>query len=260
MTPLRFLSSVLNPHAADPVKLPPGYRNGADWVPRIGDIFPDFEAETTLGPIRFHAWAEGRWTVLFSQPGAFTPVCSTELGSLAETAPELDRRGAQAIGLTPDPVGDLANWCADVAELFGAPIRFPMISDTGGAIARACGMTHPKESPDLPIRKTLILDPALHVRMIFEYPLRIGRGTDEILRVLDALQERDRLDVATPADWQPGDVLLVPSAFSDAEADARFGAGGWQPLRRYLRVLVPGAAESRVAGNRNSGPRLPRQR
>ncbi|MCO8146135.1 redoxin domain-containing protein [Rhodovulum tesquicola] len=258
MNPFPFLSHTLHPQAAGPVRLPPGYRGGTGWMPRIGDIFPDFEAQTTQGLIRFHAWAEGRWTVLFSQPGAFTPVCTTELGSLAEAIPELDRRGAQAIGLTPDPVADLAAWCADVAALFGSAVGFPMISDPGGAIAGACGMTHLKESPDVPIRMTLILDPALHVRMIFEYPLRIGRGTEEILRVLDALQEGDRLDVATPADWQPGDLLLVPSAFSDEEADARFGAGGWRPLRRYLRVLAPPATAHRAAGA--AATRLPRAR
>ncbi|WP_165899244.1 redoxin domain-containing protein [Rhodovulum steppense] len=229
------------------MRLPPGYCNGAGWVPRIGDIFPDLDARTTQGPIRFHDWAEGRWTVLFSQPGAFTPVCSTELAGLAEIAADLDRRGVQVIGLAPDTVADLTAWCVDVSVMFGNPVRFPMISDPDGAIARACGMTHPKESPDLPIRKTLILDPALRVRMVFEYPLRVGRGTDEILRVLDALQERDRLDVAIPGDWQPGDPVLVPVGLSDDEADIRFGAGGWRALRRYLRVLAP-AIGDRVGG------------
>ncbi|MEX5727248.1 alkyl hydroperoxide reductase subunit AhpC [Rhodovulum iodosum] len=218
------------------VRLPRAYRQNVRWIPHIGDIFPDFDATTTQGPIRFYDWAEGSWTVLFSQPGAFTPVCTTELASLARAEPEFTARNTKLIGLTRDSTEDQSAWCAEVEILYDTPIAFPLIEDLTGILTNLCGMQHPKESTLTAIRKTFIIDPGLRIRMIFEYPSRIGRNTAELLRSLDALQHHDVLDVATPSDWKPGNDYLVPSAMSNRDADACFGQS-WRAVNDYLRLI-----------------------
>ncbi|TCO68307.1 redoxin domain-containing protein [Rhodovulum euryhalinum] len=216
--------------------LPRSYRMTVPWLPRIGDIFPDFSAPTTKGPLDFHAWAETGWTVLFGQPGAFTPVCTTELASFAAAQGDFAGRGTRLIGLCVNTCTELEDWCTDIGRIFGVSVDFPMIGDRDGMLAEAFGMHHPKDAGPVPIRKTFILDPALHVRMILSYPARIGRNTEETLRILDALQAQDRLDVATPADWVPGADFLVPASFDRARADAVFG-DDWTEIRPYLRVV-----------------------
>lgn len=226
------------------VRLPRAYRQKVKWVPHIGDIFPDFDATTTQGPIRFHGWAEGNWTILFSQPGAFTPVCTTELASLARARREFADRNANLIGLTNDEVQALKAWADEVAVLFGTPVDFPLIEDSSGLLARTFGMHHQKESGNVTIRKTFILDPSMRIRMIFEYPLGVGRSTGELLRTLDALQHQDALDVATPADWQPGLEYVLPMHVTAEQADHRFGRG-WTEINDYLRVVDPAALVER---------------
>ncbi|WP_175566909.1 redoxin domain-containing protein [Rhodovulum sp. ES.010] len=216
--------------------LPRRYRRKVRWLPQIGDLFPDFEAPTTEGPIRFHGWAEGHWTVLFGQPGAFTPVCTTELAGLARAAGDFAARKTRPIGLLPNTAAELVDWCAEVERVFGDPVGFPLIGDETAALARLCGMTHPKAGGSIPIRKTFLIDPALRIRMIFEYPQRIGRATDEVLRCLDALRAQDAFDIATPADWTRGENFLAPSGMTAEAANRAFGED-WTELLPYLRVV-----------------------
>ncbi|MGC9420768.1 MAG: redoxin domain-containing protein [Rhodovulum sp.] len=218
------------------VRLPRDYLRRSGWVPRIGDIFPDFAAPTTQGPLDFHAWAEGSWTVLFGQPGAFTPVCTTELAGFARAEADFTALGAKLIGLVPDEMDDVTGWIADISQVLGDEVRFPMIADADGTLARSFAMLGPGDSGATPIRKTVLIDPALRIRMILDYPARVGRSTVEMLRLLDAFRAQDSLDVATPCDWTPGGDYLVPAGMDEDEATALFG-DDWIELRPYLRVV-----------------------
>lgn len=220
------------------IVLPTGYRSVESWHPHLGDIFPDFCAQSSIGTLNFHEWAEGHWIYLFSHPAAFTPVCSTELADVASRAGELAARDVRAITLSRDRLEDQINWIKDLGELFGYPIEFPVISDPDGVIATACGMVHPHEDRLLTIRKAFIIDPSLRIRMIIEYPMSIGRDIEEILRVIDALKATDAENLASPGGWMPGDPLLVRAVTTDEEARARFG-DRLHFLRRYLRMVQP---------------------
>lgn len=192
------------------ISLPIDYRMKVRWLPRIGDIFPDFQTDSTAGRLRFHQWAEGHWVYFASHPEAFSPVSTTELGDIALHAEEFARRRVKPLVLSRDSLPEQKAWAMDVAALFGPKIDFPMISDPYGTLATACGMIHPHQDETLAIRKTLIIDPSLKIRMILEYPMNIGRSIDETLRVIDALQASDSKGLAAPASWLPGDPLLVP--------------------------------------------------
>lgn len=218
------------------VQLPLAYRKKVKWLPQIGDIFPDFETETTDGRLRFHDWAEGGWSVLFSHPGAFTPICSTELAGFASAQQEFDERGVKLLAVSRDDVARLRDWRADVESIFDVSIDFPSASDPSGILADAFGMIHPKQSADCAIRKSFIVDPELKLRMIFEYPRAVGRSTDEILRVIDALQAFDRYGLGAPADWQPGDDMLVPPCRSVEDSRREFGDRLCE-VRSYLNVV-----------------------
>jgi thioredoxin-dependent peroxiredoxin len=220
------------------IDLPRGYRSRVRWVPRIGDTMPDFTAESTAGPIRFHRWAKGEWVYLFSHPAAFTPVCTTELAELAARAEDFADRGVRPLNLSRDPVEAQRAWAEDIAALYGVVPDFPMVSDPNGTITEACGMIHPQENASLTIRKAMIIDPALNIRMIFEYPMSVGRSVDEILRVIDALQATDAEGLAAPGGWHPGEPLLVRTETCDLTARERFGAR-LRPMRPYLRFVEP---------------------
>lgn len=223
-----------------PVRVPAGYRKSVAWLPRIGDIVPDFVAKTTRGNLTFHDWAEGRWTLLFSHPAAFTPVCSTEIAALAADQDEFDARNVQILGMSGSSLDEQRIWDADLERIFKVQIRFPMAEDPTGELAATFGMVHEHESDALPMRKTLIIDPSLKVRMIFEYPMLVGRSTSETLRVIDALQANDKHGLATPSDWTPGDKLVFPPGTSDASATEHFGRN-WRKLSDYLKVVrLPG--------------------
>ncbi|MGF6859487.1 alkyl hydroperoxide reductase subunit AhpC [Rhodobacteraceae bacterium MBR-64] len=227
-----------SPDGQTEIVVPTGYRSVQRWHPHLGDIFPDFTAQSSIGTIDFHQWAEGHWVYLFSHPAAFTPVCSTELADVASRKEELAARNVRAITLSRDRLEDQAIWTEDLAELFGHPIDFPLISDPEGVIAGVCGMVHPHEDALLTVRKAFIIDPALRIRMIIEYPMSIGRDIEEVLRVIDALQATDAENLAAPAGWMPGDPLLVRAATSDDEARTRFG-DRLHRLRPYLRMVRP---------------------
>lgn len=231
--------------------LPNAYRRTVPWLPRIGDIFPDFLAATTNGPLRMFDWAEGHWSYVFSHPAAKTPVCTTELLALSAALPDFEARNVKLLGFSGSPIEEQASWHDDLQRLFGVSIPWPFVADTSNKMARSFGMMHEKESETWPIRKSFILDPEMRVRMIFEYPVYVARGTDEILRVIDALQVQDRTGLAVPADWVPGDDLIYPEDRTDAEMQAHYGKD-FVRLTDYLGVV-------RDAFWKNGGQTTPRR-
>jgi peroxiredoxin (alkyl hydroperoxide reductase subunit C) len=220
----------------EPLKLPTAYRRTVRWLPQIGDIFPDFSVETTQGPISLWDWADGSWVHLFSHPAAFTPVCTTELASFASFDQEWKRANVKLLGLTGSSVASQIRWHDEIEALFDLPITFPNAHDKGMHLARLFGMIHDHESLDWPIRKSFILDPVMRVQMIFEYPTFVGRNTEEILRVINALQMRAATGAATPADWQKGDMTIVPDTMTDGDALRVFGNEP-RTLTPYLKVV-----------------------
>lgn len=202
---------------------------------QLGDTVPDFEAETTEGPIRFHEWIGEGWAVLFSHPKDFTPVCTTELGEVARLKPEFDKRGAKVIALSVDPLEEHRAWAGDIFETQGHALNFPLIADPERRIADLYGMVHPKASDTLTVRSVFIIGPDKKLKLSITYPASTGRNFEEILRVIDSLQLTAKHSVATPVNWRQGeDVIIVPS-LSDDEARDKF-PNGWRTLKPYLRV------------------------
>ncbi|TWB45753.1 peroxiredoxin [Nitrospirillum pindoramense] len=203
---------------------------------RLGDIAPDFQADTSEGPIRFHDWIGDGWAVLFSHPRDFTPVCTTELGAVARLKPEFDKRGVKPIGLSVDPVGRHRDWARDIEETQGAALNFPLIADPDRAVAALYDMIHPNHDETHTVRTVFVIDPKKKVRLLLTYPQTTGRNFHEILRVIDSLQLTDRHSVATPADWQAGDDVIIALSVSDEAAKAKF-PDGWTAPRPYLRIV-----------------------
>jgi alkyl hydroperoxide reductase subunit AhpC len=203
---------------------------------RLGEVAPDFIADTTHGTIRFHEWKAGKWALLFSHPRDFTPVCTTELGAVAGLKEEFDRRGVKAIGLSVDPVESHLEWEKDIGEVTGHEMNFPMIADPDRKLARMYDMIHPAASETVTVRSVFVIDPANVVRLTMTYPSSTGRNFREILRAIDALQLADRQPIATPADWQPGDDVIVALSLSDEEAERVFPAG-FEAKKPYLRLV-----------------------
>lgn len=204
---------------------------------QLGDTAPDFEAETTEGPIRFHDWLDGSWAVLFSHPKDFTPVCTTELGAVAKLKPEFDRRKTKVIGLSVDPVSEHKEWARDIEETQGAALNFPLIADPDRKIANLYGMIHPNASDTLTVRSVYIIGPDKKLKLTLTYPASTGRNFEEILRVIDSLQLTANHSVATPADWNRGEDVIIVPAVSDDEAREKF-PGGWKTLKPYLRMVA----------------------
>ncbi len=203
----------------------------------IGDIAPDFEAETTEGHIRFHDFIDGSWAVLFSHPKNFTPVCTTELGYTAKLKPEFEKRGVKVLGLSVDKLKDHAGWAKDIEETQGAALNFPLIADETGEVARKYDMIHPNADNSLTVRSVFVIGPDKKVKLKIEYPASTGRNFDEILRVIDSLQLTAKHQVATPVNWKNGDDVIIVTAVSDEQAKAKYPEG-WKTLKPYLR-LVP---------------------
>jgi thioredoxin-dependent peroxiredoxin len=202
---------------------------------RLGDIAPDFQADTTDGPISFHDWKGDSWAVLFSHPKDYTPVCTTELGTVAKLKPEFDARNVKVVGLSVDPLDSHAGWAADIEETQGAALNFPLIADSDKTVAGLYDMIHPNANDTLTVRSVFIIDGANKVRLILTYPASTGRNFDELLRVIDSLQLTDGYKVATPANWKDGDDVIVAPALSDDEATEKFPKG-FTTLKPYLRV------------------------
>lgn len=203
---------------------------------QLGQTAPDFEADTTAGRIRFHEWLGESWGILFSHPKDFTPVCTTELGAVARLGPEWARRNTKVIGLSVDPLESHKGWEADIAETQGTKVDFPMISDPDRTVSDLYGMVHPQADPTLTVRTVYVIDPAKKVRLTLTYPPSAGRNFDEVLRVLDSLQLTDRHKVATPANWKPGEDVIIAPSVSDEAAREKF-PNGWKTLKPYLRFV-----------------------
>ncbi len=207
---------------------------------RLGDVVPDFTAETTVGPISFHEWLGNSWGILFSHPKDFTPVCTTELGSVARLKPEFEKRNVKVIGLSVDNLGNHEGWSKDILETTGAALNFPLIADGDHKVSNLYDMIHPNASETTTVRSVFVIGPDKKLKLSLTYPASTGRNFEEILRVVDSLQLTANHSVATPADWKQGeDVIIVPS-LSDEAAREKFPQG-WKALKPYLRfVTQPG--------------------
>jgi len=203
---------------------------------QLGDIAPDFEAETTEGPIRFHDFINGSWAVLFSHPKNFTPICTTELGYTAKLKPEFDKRGVKVLGLSVDPLKDHEKWSEDIKETQGYALNFPLIADPERKVANLYGMIHPNASDTLTVRSVFVIGPDKKIKLTLTYPASTGRNFDEILRVIDSLQLTAKHQVATPVNWQVGEDVIIVPAVSDEEAKKKY-PDGWKTLRPYLRIV-----------------------
>ena len=204
---------------------------------QLGQIAPDFEQDTTEGPIRFHKWLGKSWGLLFSHPKDFTPVCTTELGEVARLKPEWDKRNVKPIGLSVDALGSHDAWAQDIAETQGHALNFPMIADADRRISSLYGMIHPAADPTVTVRAVFVISPDRKIRLILTYPPSTGRNFAEILRAIDSLQITDAEQVATPVNWEPGDDVIIPPSLSDEAARAKFPQG-WNALKPYLRVVT----------------------
>ena len=212
---------------------------------RINSIAPDFEAETTQGHIRFHEWLGDGWGVLFSHPKDYTPVCTTELGTLARLLPEFEKRGVKVIGLSVDAVDRHEGWAKDIAETQGAEVTYPLIGDTDLKVAKLYDMlpedvegTAEGRTPadNATVRTVFLIGPDKRVKAQFVYPMSSGRNFDEVLRLIDSLQLTARHQVATPAQWRPGDDVIILPSVSDADAKMKY-PDGWKSPKPYLRIV-----------------------
>ncbi|MCX4242732.1 peroxiredoxin [Paraliomyxa miuraensis] len=201
---------------------------------RLGDIAPDFTADTTEGTVRFHEYLGDSWGVLFSHPKDFTPVCTTELGQVAKLKPEFDKRNVKVIGLSVDPVEDHHRWKGDIEETQGTKLNYPLIGDPDRSISEAYDMIHPNANDTLTVRSVFIIGPDKKVKLTITYPASTGRNFDEILRVIDSLQLTAKHSVATPVNWKDGDDVIIVPSLSDEEARKRFPE--FETIKPYLRV------------------------
>jgi alkyl hydroperoxide reductase subunit AhpC len=211
----------------------------------IGDDAPDFDADTTEGRIRFHDWIGDGWAVLFSHPRDFTPVCTTELGYMAKIKPDFDKRGVKIIGLSVDPVENHAKWADDIEQSQGAAVNYPMIGDTDYAVSKAYGMlpadvagdpTARTPAQNATLRNVYVIGPDKKIKLVLIYPMSTGRNFDEILRVIDSLKLTSEQQLTTPAQWQPGDDVILAGSVSDDQARERYPDGWEQPLP-YMRIV-----------------------
>ena len=211
----------------------------------IGDRAPDFEAETTQGPIRFHDWIGDSWAVLFSHPKDFTPVCTTELGYMARIGPDFDRRGVRVIGLSVDPLGTHADWLRDIEETQGYAPGYPIIADADFRVSTLYGMLPAGTSGDplertpahnQTVRNVFVIGPDKRIKLVLVYPMTTGRNFDEVLRVVDSLQLTAAHGVATPVNWQQGEDVIIAGSVSDDEA-RKIYPDGWRAPRPYIRIV-----------------------
>lgn len=201
----------------------------------IGDVAPDFSIDSSKGPISFHQWAGDSWVFFFSHPADFTPVCTTEMGRTAQLAGEFAKRNTKPLGLSTDTAAEHLKWIDDVNATQHTNVEFPIVADADLKVARLYDMIHPTQSATEAVRSVFIIDPHKKIRLTLTYPMNVGRNFDEILRVIDALQFADKNKVAMPADWRPGDKVIIPLSVTDDMARDRFPQG-WEAPRPYLRL------------------------
>jgi alkyl hydroperoxide reductase subunit AhpC len=214
-------------------------------VPRINETAPDFTAETTQGTIHFHEWIGDGWAILFSHPKDFTPVCTTELGRMAGLQPEFAKRNCKIIGLSVDPVSNHAEWAIDIEATQGHRVNYPMIGDPQLKIAKLYGMLAADDgdssegrtaTDNAPVRTVFVVGPDKKIKLELSYPMSTGRNFDEILRVVDSLQLTAKHQVSTPANWKPGEDVIIGGSVSNEEAQKKYPAG-WKAPRPYLRIV-----------------------
>ena len=212
---------------------------------RIGDEAPDFTAQTTQGPIKFHDWIGNGWAILFSHPKDFTPVCTTELGYMARLKPEFDKRNTKILGLSIDSVGDHERWSNDIKETQGAAPNYPIIGDSNLEVAKLFDMIHPNASGEASkrtaadnatVRSVFVIGPDKKIKLILTYPMSTGRNFDEVLRVLDSMQLTAKHKVATPVNWKQGEDVIILASVSEEDAKKAF-PDGWKAPRPYLRIV-----------------------
>jgi alkyl hydroperoxide reductase subunit AhpC len=212
---------------------------------QIGDVAPDFEADTTQGRIRFHDWLGNSWGIVFSHPKDFTPVCTTELGYMAKLKPDFDKRNVKVMGLSVDPVTDHARWSKDIEETMGVAPNYPMIGDPDLTIAKLYGMlpaatsgTSQGRTPadNQTVRNVFVVGPDKKIKLIIAYPMTTGRNFDEVLRVIDSLQLTAKHQVATPVNWKPGEDVIIAGSVSDEQARQKYPQG-WKAPKPYMRIV-----------------------
>ncbi|MGK4007964.1 peroxiredoxin [Sorangium sp. So ce1036] len=203
---------------------------------QLGSIAPDFEQASTEGTIRFHEWAGRSWVILFSHPKDFTPVCTTELGVVAQLKPEFDKRGVKPIALSVDDVDSHKRWTVDIEETQRTKLNYPILADVDRKVSTLYGMIHPQASDTLTVRSVFIIDPNKKIRLTLTYPASTGRNFDELLRVIDSLQLTDDHAVATPANWKDGDEVVIVPSIQDPEVLAQKFPKGYNAVRPYLRL------------------------
>lgn len=214
-------------------------------MPQINEVAPDFTAETTEGTIHFHDWIGDGWAILFSHPKDFTPVCTTELGTMARLKPEFDKRGVKLMGLSVDPVDDHKRWSQDIADTMGAAPNYPMVGDQDLKVAKLYGML-PASAGDSSagrtpadnqtVRNVYVVGPDKKIKLMLSYPMTTGRNFAEILRIVDSLQLTAKHQVATPADWKPGEDVIIAGSVSDEAAKAKYPEG-WKAPKPYMRIV-----------------------
>ncbi len=219
----------------------------------IGDEAPDFQAETTEGPISFHDWIGDSWAVLFSHPKDFTPVCTTELGYMAKIKPEFDKRNVKVIGLSVDPIDKHSGWAKDIEETQGAAPNYPIIGDADFNVSKLYGMLGADVSGDpgdrtaadnQAVRNVFVIGPDKKVKLILVYPMTTGRNFDEVLRVIDSLQLTAKHKVSTPVNWKQGDDVIIAGSVSNDEAKEIFGE--WEEPKPYIRIVPQPRDEAKV--------------
>jgi thioredoxin-dependent peroxiredoxin len=212
---------------------------------QLGDVAPDFEAQTDQGPIHFHDWIDGSWVVLFSHPKDFTPVCTTELGYMAKIKPEFDRRGVKIIGLSVDQTGKHEQWAKDIEETQGYAPNYPIIGDSDFNVSKLYGMLPASTEGDSDtrtpadnqtVRNVFVIGPDKKIKLILIYPMTTGRNFDEVLRVIDSLQLTASHKVATPVNWKPGEKVIIAGSVSEEEAKATY-PDGWETPKPYIRIV-----------------------
>jgi alkyl hydroperoxide reductase subunit AhpC len=214
-------------------------------MPTIGDTAPNFQAETTEGTIDFHEWIGDSWAVLFSHPRDFTPVCTTELGYMASIKPDFDKRGVKIAGLSTDPLDNHEKWAADIEETQGTAPNYPIISDSNHEIAKAYGMlpsdvagdpTERTPADNQTLRNVFVIGPDKKIKLVLIYPMTTGRNFDEVLRVIDSLQLTAKHQVATPAQWKPGNDVIIAGSVSNEAAKEKYPEG-WEEPKPYIRIV-----------------------
>jgi alkyl hydroperoxide reductase subunit AhpC len=210
---------------------------------RLGDVAPDFSAETSEGKINFHEWIGNGWAILFSHPKDFTPVCTTELGYMAGLKPEFEKRNCKVIGLSADPVSDHKNWAKDIQETQGHAPNYPIIGDAELTVAKLYDMLPASETPgkrtaadNQTVRSVFVIGPDKKVKAMLVYPMSTGRNFDEVLRLLDSVQLTAKHTVATPVNWKPGQDVIIPTSVSDEDAKKKYPQG-FKTLKPYLRLV-----------------------